>query len=90
MKAFAEGQETAYEDMPDSLPASRFLRLASDDLKAFFFEARMCQRPDQLNDDLHRWFWTETATGNLLSTIAERLNTSGDESDARAAFGIAR
>ena len=62
----------------------------ADHLKAFYFEARMCQRPDQQNNDLQKWFWTETAAGNLLTKVADRLNASGDEGDARAAFGIAR
>ncbi len=90
MQAFADGQDAAYEDMPADVPAPRFLRLAADDLKAFYFEARMCQRPDQQNNDLQKWFWTETAAGNLLTKVADRLNASGDEGDARAAFGIAR
>ncbi len=90
MQAFADGQDAAYEDMPADVQVPRFLRLAADDLKAFYFEARMCQRPDQQNNDLQKWFWTETAAGNLLTKVADRLNASGDEGDARAAFGIAR
>lgn len=90
MQAFADGQDTTYEDMPADLPAPRFLRLAADDLKAFYFEGRLCQRPDHQNNDLQKWFWTETAAGSLLTKVAERLNASGDEDDARAAFGIAR
>ena len=90
MRAFADGQNATYDEMPADTPEPRFLRLAADDLKAFYFEARMCQRPDQQNNDLHRWFWTETATGDLLTKVAARLNASGDEGDARAAFGISR
>ena len=87
MQAFADGEDTTYEDMPADVPVPRFLKLAADDLKAFYFEARMCQRPDQQNNDLQNWFWTETAAGDLLTKVAERLNESGDE---RAALGIAR
>ena len=76
--------------MPSDVAEPRFIRLAADDLKAFYMEARMCQRPDQKNNEVQQWFWTETATGNLLAQIAERMTASDDEPLTRAAFGIAR
>ena len=90
LQAYASGEEQTYEDMPADVPEPRFIRLVADDLKAFYMEARMCQRPDQKNNDMQGWFWTETAVGNLLAKIAERMNASDDESVSRAAFGIAR
>ena len=90
LQAFADGADADYAEQPADMPLPRFIRLAADDLKAFYMEARMCQRPDQKNNDLQRWFWTETAAGNLLARIAERMNASEDEAIQRAAFGIAR
>ncbi len=87
MKSYAEGGDRPYDDQPVNMPLPRFLRIASDDLKAFYMEARMCQRPDDRNNDLQRWFWSETAAGALLAGVAERLTADGGE---RAAFGIAR
>jgi hypothetical protein len=90
LQAYAAGDAPTYEDMPSDVAEPRFIRLAADDLKAFYMEARMCQRPDQKNNDVQQWFWTETATGNLLAQIAECMTASDDEALTRAAFGIAR
>ena len=87
LEGYADGEDAAYADRPADMPLPRFLRVASDDLKAFYMEARMCQRPDGRNNDLQRWFWSETAGGALLARVAERLVADGDE---RAAQGIAR
>ena len=87
LEGYADGEDAAYADRPADMPLPRFLRVASDDLKAFYLEARMCQRPDGRNNDLQRWFWSETAGGALLARVAERLTADGEE---RAAPGIAR
>jgi hypothetical protein len=90
LQAYAAGEAPTYEEMPSDVAEPRFIRLAADDLKAFYMEARMCQRPDQHNNEVQQWFWTETATGNLLAQIAEHMTASDDEALTRAAFGIAR
>ena len=87
MQAFAAGGDPTYERVPAGMEVGRFLRLAADDVKAFYFEARFSQRPDQRHNDLQRWFWSETAMGGLLAAIAARLTERGDE---RSAQGIAR
>ncbi len=87
LQAFADGEDAAYDRMPDGVEPVRFLRLASDDLKAFFMEARFSQRPNDRDDELQRWFWSETAMGNLIASVASRLVEQGD---AQAANGIAR
>ena len=88
MQAFASGDDTAFVDLaPEDVPPARFVRLASDDLKAFFMEARFSQRPNDRDDELQRWFWSETAMGNLIAAVASRLVEQGD---AQAANGIAR
>lgn len=90
LHAFAQGEDVTYDDMPAGVAEPRFLKLVADDLKAFYMEARMCQQPDQQNNDLQSWFWAETAAGDMLSKIAARLDASDDEAVKRAAFGIAR
>ncbi len=87
LETYADGDDATYDERPADIPLPRFLRVASDDLKAFCMEARMCQRQDHRDNDLQRWFWSETAAGALLARVAERLTADGEE---RAAQGIAR
>ncbi len=89
-QGFPPAAITLYAKKPDGVTIPRFLRLASDDLKSFYMEARMCQRPDQQNNDLQRWFWTETAMGTMLSDLAGRLAASEEQPYQQAAIGIAR
>ena len=87
LQAFAAGEDAAYDRAPEGVEPARFLRLASDDLKAFFMEARFSQRPDDRDDELQRWFWSETAMGSLIASVASRLVEQGNE---QVANGIAR
>ena len=90
LQAFAAGDSPAYRDRPTEMPLARFLRYAADDLKAFYFEARMARRPDQRDNDLHRWFWGETAMGGLLVRVSERMASSEDADLVQGARFIAR
>lgn len=87
MQAFAAGDDAPYPDAPDGMAPARFLRLACDDLKAFFMEARLSRRPDESENDRQRWFWSETAMGSLIASAAARLIEQGDD---RTAQGVAR
>ncbi len=87
MQSFAQGEDAPYELKPADLDPGRFLRLASDDIKAFYMEARFCQRPEQQYNELQRWFWSETSMGGLLHAVAARLAEQGDDRNAQ---GIAR
>ena len=87
LQAFAAGEDVEYERAPEGVEPLRFLRLASDDLKAFFLEARFSQRPAESDNDRQRWFWSETAMGSLIASVASRLAEQGNE---QAAWGIAR
>jgi hypothetical protein len=69
------------------MPVALFVRYAADDLKAFMLEARMQQRPQDRDNALHEWFWSQTAIGHLLVRAAQKLKNEGEE---KAAFGIAR
>jgi hypothetical protein len=83
-------QESKFSEKPDDMLLPRYIRYCADDLKAFCYEARMAQRPEVSEPDLHRWFWGETAVGKLLACIAERMNASEDPALKSAANGIAR
>jgi hypothetical protein len=90
LEAYAAGRDQWYAERPPDLSLAQFLRYGADDLKAFYFEARMERRPDQRDNDLHRWFWTETSMGELLSRVVARMTESGDPELALYARGIAR
>lgn len=87
LQEFADGGEAPYKEIPDGMPVARFIKIACDDLKAFYLEARMCQRPNERDHALHTWFWSQTAMGVLIAKPAERFKAAGNE---LAAFGLAR
>ena len=86
LEAYARGEEADMAERSASVSLEQFIRYCADDLKAFFYEARMEQRSGAQEGDLHRWFWEETAAGRLIVEVAERMRST----DERAAFGIAR
>ena len=90
MQSYARGEEADMKERPEDISLPQFVRYCVDDLKAFTYEARMAQRPDVSETELHTWFWGETATGQLVADIAEHMNSTGDEALARIANGIAR
>ena len=69
LEACAQGDEEAdLAERPDGVSKPQFIRYCVDDLKAFYYEARMEQNREADEDSLHRWFWGETATGKLVPT----------------------
>ena len=66
------------------------LRFMADDLKAFYYEARMAQRPDGADRDIHDWFWSDTAMGALAMALAQRMRDDEDPETQAVAYGIAR
>ena len=90
LQAFADGRDVGYPDRPTEVPLARFLRYAADDIKAFYFEARMARRPEERDNQLHRWFWAETAMGRLLVRVSERMAGSGDAELVQHARHVAR
>ena len=50
----------------------------------------MALKPAASSDEITRWFWGETALGQLLRRVRERLDAAGDPASKAAAFGIAR
>ena len=75
---------------PTDVPRPNFIRYCADDLKALYFEAYMIKTPAAGGDEITRWFWAETAVGQLLRRVRDRLDASDDAAAKAAAFGVAR
>ena len=90
LEAYAENDGADLEERPADVSVPQFVRYCADDLKAFCYEARMMQRPEDAEPDIHRWFWGETAVGMLIDRITQRMNASGDPALQATAYGLSR
>lgn len=90
LQAYASGEEVDMKERPVDVALPQFIRYCVDDLKAFYYEARMAQRPDASSEDLHTWFWAATATGRLIPTVGKRMNDDEDPASKAVAYGLAR
>jgi hypothetical protein len=90
LEAYASGEDADMKERPGDMPPPQFIRYCVEDLKAFYYEARMVQKPDTLEADLHTWFWGETALGQLLPAVARRMNAMDDPTVKAVAYAIAR
>jgi len=90
LEAYADGREIDVPERNTQVPLPQFVRWAADDLKAFYLEARMQQKPAESFQDLNRWLWSETALSNLLRGVRDRMRAAGDPKLDALAFGIAR
>ena len=90
LEAFAAGRDADRPERPRELPLPGFIRYCADDLKALYVEARMAAKPMASGDEIARWFWAETAAGQLLRRVRDRLDASDDPRSKAAAFGVAR
>jgi hypothetical protein len=90
LQAFAAGEEADMEERPAELPLPSFIRYCADDWKTLYFEGRMAMKPAAGGDEIARWFWAETAAGQVLRRVRERLDASADPRWKAAAFGVAR
>jgi hypothetical protein len=75
---------------PSGVLVPQFISYCVDDLKRFYYEARMTQRPHVSEPELHRWFWGETAVAQLIRAVAQRMNASDDPALKYFANGLAR
>jgi len=81
LAAYARGETP---DSPvEGQSATDVLRLASEDLKAYYAESAAAQ-PGRAGDtpgseDIANWFWGETQGGNLLLTLSETCKASDDQ-----------
>ncbi len=90
LEAYAASDEADMDERPADVSVPQFARFCADDLKAFCYEARMAQRPDDSESDIHRWFWGESAVGSLIDSITQRLNATGDPKLQATAYGLSR
>jgi hypothetical protein len=90
LAAFAAGADTESADRPRDVPLPNFIRWCADDLKALYAEGYMAAKPAASGDEVTRWFWGETAAGQLLRRVRDRLDASDAPAWKAAAFGIAR
>jgi hypothetical protein len=90
LEAFSRGEEADIRERPVGVPVPQFMRYCVDDLKAFYYEARMAQRPTMIEPELHRWFWGETAVAQLIRAVAQRMNASDDPTLKYFANGLVR
>ena len=93
LESYERGEDADSEYRPADMEVPQFVRVCVDDLKAFYYEARMAQHPESTEadkDDLHDWFWGETWAGKLIVGITERMNATGDRDLIRTAHGLSR
>jgi hypothetical protein len=90
LQAFAAGEDADMDERPADVPLPNFIRYCADDWKALYFEARLAMKPSSSGDDVTRWFWAETAAGQVLRRVRDRLDASEDPRWKAAAFGVAR
>jgi hypothetical protein len=80
LDGFAAGEKP---NIPKAdLALATALRLAAQDLKAFYFEAATA-RPGSASPEsgpFNRWFWKETAAGRILKAVKERCLAEADKS----------
>lgn len=78
LTAFVAGRHGA-DPAPD-LPLAVAVRLAAQDVKAFYFEATTAQPGATAPSSaaFNRWFWQETAASRVLSAVKERCLNQDD------------
>jgi hypothetical protein len=87
---FAAGEDADMPERPRELPLPDFIRYCADDLKALHVEAHLAATPDASGDQIARWFWSRTATAQVLRRVRDRLDASDNPRWKAAAFGVAR
>jgi hypothetical protein len=90
LQAYSHGEDADMKERPADIPVPQFIRYCVDDLKAFYYEARMTQRPNVSEPELHRWFWGETAVAQLIRAVAQRMTATDDPGLKYFAYGLAR
>ena len=85
----AEGALNEMEH-PEGVTVLQHLRYVCDDLKAFYREAFLAQYPDADGARVESWFWHETAMGDLIRRVRDRVKASDDPYAQAIAFGISR
>ncbi len=76
----------------EGLSAGAALKLACDELKAYYYEAVVMQPGRHSSTDIQNWFWMETAAGRVFVLLRDKAAASTDPSMERlgAAFLVPR
>ena len=90
LEGHAAGEDSDYDGRPEGVGVPQFIRYCVDDLKAFYYEARMEQRPGASDSDIHEWYWSETALSGLIVKLAETMSQSEDPAVKAIPYGLAR
>ena len=90
LEAYSAGEDTDFEGRPDGVGVPQFIRYCVDDLKAFYYEARMEQRPGTEDSEIHEWYWGETAMSAFIVKLAGAMNQSEDPAVKAIPYGLAR
>lgn len=90
LEAYAAGDDANPPEMPEGVGVPQFIRYCVDDLKAFYYEARMEQRPGAADGEIHEWYWGETAMSALIVRLAEVMGRSEDPAVKAIPYGLAR
>jgi hypothetical protein len=61
-----------------STSRARALKLAVEDLRAYYMEAVTAQPGDHPAEAVNRWFWEETAAGEMMLALSRALETDPD------------
>jgi hypothetical protein len=90
LQRFADGETVDAAERPADVSLPGFIRYVADDLKTLYWEGYLGAKPQAGGDEIARWFWGETALGQLLRRVRDRLDAAGDPASKAAAFGVAR
>jgi hypothetical protein len=90
LEAYVAGTVVDVPEWNRDVPLPQFVRWSADDLKAFYLEARMQQKPAASFQELNGWLWSQTALSDLLRAVRDRMRAEADPKLDALAFGIAR
>jgi hypothetical protein len=90
LESYLAGEDADLKERPEDTSVHQYVRYCVDDLKAFYYEARMAQRPDGADRDIHDWFWSKTSMGALVMSLAQKMRDDSDDDAKAVAYGIAR
>jgi hypothetical protein len=90
LERYADGEDVDAPERPADVSPLQYLRFVCDDLKAFYREAHLEQVPDADGAAVERWFWYETAMGELIRRVRDRMQAGADPHAKAVAYGISR
>jgi hypothetical protein len=90
LEQFVADGSLAGLEHPEGITPLQYLRYVCDDLKAFYREAYLIQYPDADGARVEAWLWYETAMGDLIRRVRDRVKSSDDPYAQAIAFGISR